>query len=68
MTIFLRKLITDNGDVVFPLSEMEVTSTSVGRFVSDSGKYYMPIFEEIVPIVGGNPMGLLLTLTYSATP
>ena len=68
MSIFIRRWVGDNGDILFPLTDIQVSTLTDGTLISAKGRYYIPINEEVVPIVAGNPMGLLLTLTYSATP
>jgi hypothetical protein len=63
MAIRILKWIGDNGDVLIPLSEETYNN---GNMISQSGIFFKPItIEEITPLLG-NPMGLLLTLTYSA--
>lgn len=65
MAIKITKWIGSNGEVLIPLSEETYNN---GNMVSTRGTYFFPLTEEIVAIEAGNPMGLLLTLTYPATP
>ena len=57
--------IGSNGDILLPLPEVVGNTSSL---ISDKGVYYKVQTKEIVAIEAGNPMGLLLTLTYPATP
>lgn len=66
MAIRITKWIGSNGEVLFPLGED--TTYNSNNLVSTKGTYFMPSTEEIILIEAGNPMGLLLTLTYPATP
>lgn len=63
MTTILDRYLSDKGTILIPLS-----TDAIPNFISDKGEYFFPQTHEVVPIVAGNPMGLLLTLTYSATP
>lgn len=66
MATRVLKWIGSNGEVLLPLSE---TTYNTGKMISvKKGVWYTPITEEVVVIEAGNPMGLLLTLTYPATP
>lgn len=65
MAVIVKKYIATNGDVVFPLTS---TANNTSNLISDKGVLYLAELEEIVAIEAGNPMGLLLTLTYPATP
>lgn len=64
MATYVRKYIGTNGDVLLPLSE---TAGNTSSLVSDKGVFYLAQTEEVVAIEAGNPIGLLLTLTYPAT-
>lgn len=64
-TTYVRRYIGSNGDVLLPLGE---TEDNTADLISDKGVYYLAITETTADIVAGNPMGLLLTLTYPATP
>jgi hypothetical protein len=59
----LDMYIGSDGEVLLPLDDNEHPT-----LVSQSGTYYFPQTTELVTIEAGNPMGLLLTLTYPATP
>lgn len=65
MAIKVLKWIGSNGEVLQPLSEETYND---GRMISTRGTYFIPITQEIVAIEAGNPMGLLLSLTYPDTP
>lgn len=65
MATRVTKWIGSNGEVIIPLSE---TTYNTAHMVSSYGNYFFPLTEEIVAIEAGNPIGLLLTLTYPATP
>lgn len=59
--------IGDDGDYIRPIS---ATADNTSDLVSDRGVYYKAFITDttVYPIEAGNPMGLLLTLTYPATP
>ena len=58
--------IGSNGEVLLPLA---TTSDNSAPMVSSNGNYFMPIFYTAPPTIeAGNPIGLLLSLTYSGTP
>lgn len=65
MAIVVKKWIGSNGEVLIPLTQETYNN---GKMVSTRGTYFMPITEESITIQAGNPMGLLLALTYPATP
>lgn len=65
MATRVTKWIGSNGEVIIPLSE---TTYNTANMVSSCGNYFFPLTEEVVAIEAGNPIGLLLTLTYPATP
>lgn len=65
MAIRIKQWIGSNGEVLMPLSQETYNN---GNMISTKGTYFMPITEETVIIEAGNPMGLLLSLTYPATP
>jgi len=60
--IRITKWIGSNGEVLLPLTEETYND---GNVVSSKGTFFFPITEEVSVPVTGNPMGLLLTLTYS---
>lgn len=66
MATRVKKWIGSNGEVLIPLGDP--TTYNTNKMVSTSGIYYFPQTEEVSVIVVGNPMGLLLSLTYSGTP
>ena len=59
--------IGDDGDYIRPIS---ATADNTSDLVSDRGVYNKAFISDttVYPIEAGNPMGLLLTLTYPATP
>lgn len=61
MATKVNKWISDKGEVLIPL---EVTTYNTSPMVSDGGTYWFAVTEEVVAIETGNPIGLLLTLTY----
>lgn len=61
----LDRYIGENGDILFPLS---VTADNTSNLISSRGVLYFAQTHDTAEIVAGNPIGLLLTLTYSATP
>lgn len=63
-TVFDRYIGSD-GDVLIPV-EPETTYSPL--LSVKKGVYFIPQTHEVVTIEAGNPMGLLLTLTYPATP
>lgn len=63
-TVFDRYVGT-NGDILIPVNP-EVTYSPL--LSVKKGVYFIPQTHEVVSIEAGNPMGLLLTLTYPATP
>lgn len=65
MATRVDRYIGSNGDVLIPI---ESTSNNTSDLVSIAGIYYLAQTHEVVQIEAGNPMGLLLTLTYPATP
>lgn len=64
MTTRVDMYIGDNGVILLPL-----TTDATSDLMSDKGEYFMAhiIDTTVYPIEAGNPMGLLLTLTYPAT-
>lgn len=66
MATILDRYIGSNGDVLIP-TETSATNTSP-LYSTKKGIYYIAQTHEVVQIEAGNPMGLLLTLTYPATP
>ena len=65
MAIYIRKWICEDGSVLFPQNEISISDVSHGALIPSKGKYYIPINEEVVAIQTGNPIGLLLSLTYT---
>lgn len=65
MATIVTKYIGSNGDVLLPISE---TANNTSPLVSGKGVYFIPLTEEQAIIEAGNSMGLLLALTYPATP
>lgn len=65
MAIRVDRYIGSNGEILLPL---EQTTYNTAALIGSDGVYYIPQTSEVVVIEAGNPMGLLLTLTYPATP
>lgn len=65
MVVVLDRYIGTNGDILLPVKSSDSNTSDL---ISIKGVYYLAQTHEVVPIVAGNPMGLLLTLTYPATP
>lgn len=65
MTTIVDRYIGSNGDVLIPITS---TTDNTSNLISIRGVYYLAQTHEVVTIVTGNPMGLLLTLTYASTP
>lgn len=61
----LDRYIGENGEMLFPLTD---TANNTSDLISSRGVIYFAQTHEVTEIVEGNPMGLLLTLTYPATP
>lgn len=59
--------IGDDGELLMPIN---TTPNNTSDLLSDRGVYYKAFITDttVYPIEAGNPMGLLLTLTYPATP
>lgn len=66
MATRVLKWIGSNGDVLLPLST--ATYNTGNLYSTKKGTWYTPITEELTIIEAGNPMGLLLAITYPATP
>lgn len=64
MVNIVKRYIGVNGDILIPVPE---SNDNTSNLVSLKGVYYLAQ-TEAVPIEQGNPMGLLLTLTYPDTP
>jgi len=65
MAVVLDRYIGANGDILIPVTSSDSNTSDL---ISIKGVYYLAQTHEEVSIVAGNPMGLLLTLTYPATP
>lgn len=65
MVVRVDRYVGSNGDILLPVAE---TANNTSDLISIKGIYYIAQTTEIVGIEAGNPMGLLLTLTYPATP
>jgi len=65
MVVIVDRYIGSNGEILLPI---EGTPDNTADLLSSRGVYYIAQTHEVVAIVAGNPMGLLLTLTYPATP
>lgn len=65
MVVRVDRYVGTNGDILLPVTE---TANNTSDLISIKGIYYIAQTSEIVAIEAGNPMGLLLTLTYPATP
>ena len=63
MSSIVTKWIGSNGEVLIPLS---TDTYNTGRLISTKGTYFLPsLEEEVIEIETGNPIGLLLALTYT---
>ena len=59
----ITKWVGSNGEVLFPT---ELSTDNSKPLISSNNTYFIPVFEVIYPdIVTGNPIGLLLSLTYT---
>lgn len=65
MAVIVDRYIGSNGDILLPVTD---TLDNTSDLLSVRGIYYIAQTHEVVAIEAGNPMGLLLTLTYPATP
>lgn len=65
MATIVDRYIGSNGDVLIPLGS---ALDNTNNLVSARGVYYIAQTHEQVVIEAGNPMGLLLAITYPATP
>lgn len=65
MAVIVDRYIGSNGDILLPVTD---TLSNTSNLISIKGTYYIAQTHEVVAIEAGNPMGLLLTLTYPATP
>lgn len=61
----VKRYVGSNGEVLFPVT---TTVDNTSDLISTSGVYFIAQLASNVGIVAGNPMGLLLTLTYPSTP
>lgn len=62
MATKITKWIGSNGEVLIPIGE--ATTYNTNKLISTLGTYFFPQTEEIIVIETGNPIGLLLSLTY----
>ena len=67
MAIIVDMYISDDGELLMPIN---TTPNNTSDLLSDRGRFFKVFThsDEAVAIEAGNPMGLLLTLTYPATP
>lgn len=65
MAVIVDRYIGDNGIVLLPISS---SANNTSDLISDTGVFFKVFTHEVVTIEAGNPMGLLLALTYPATP
>ena len=65
MVVVVDRYIGSNGEILIPVAASDYNSADL---ISTRGTYFIAQTHEVVDIVAGNPMGLLLTLTYPATP
>lgn len=63
MATKVTKWVGSNGEVLVPLGD--ATTYNTNKMISTHGTYFFPLTEEIVAIETGNPIGLLLSLTYT---
>lgn len=62
MATVVDRYIGDNGDVLIPINQ---NATNSANLISDKGVYYIAITHSTSAPLQGNPMGLLLALTYA---
>lgn len=62
MATRVDRYIGSNGEILIPTT---TTSNNTSALVSSNGVYYLPQTSEVVVIEAGNPIGLLLSLTYA---
>lgn len=62
MATVVKRFIGSNGDVLIPVSQ---NATNSSDLVSDNGVYYIAQVQSSSTPVQGNPIGLLLALTYA---
>lgn len=67
MSNIIDRYIDDDGEIY---TKVVVGANNVNTYYGTNNKYLIPIYHDdtVVEIVAGNPIGLLLSLTYSATP
>lgn len=65
MATIVDRYIGSNGEVLIPISD---TENNTSHLISSKGVFYLVQTHDEVTIEAGNPMGLLLAITYSATP
>ncbi len=65
MATVVKQYIGDDGTILMPMS---FSLTNTANLLSDDGTVFFAQTYEVVAIEAGNPMGLLLTLTYPSTP
>lgn len=62
MATVVNRYIGSNGEVLFPI---ESTAENTSSLISTKGVYYLAQTSGSVALVTGNPIGLLLSLTYT---
>jgi hypothetical protein len=63
MSVTVNRYIGSNGEVLIPLNQ---NATNSANLVSSRGVYYIAQTTIITTPLQGNPMGLLLALTYAS--
>lgn len=61
MATIVDRYIGSNGEILIPAT---TTANNSADLISSKGVYYLAQTHDVVVIEAGNPMGLLLTLTY----
>lgn len=67
MAIHVDMYVSDEGEILFPLT---ASDNNISDLISDKGTFFKVFTTDtsVPQIEAGNPMGLLLVLTYPATP
>ena len=62
MATIVDRYIGSNGEILIPTT---TTANNTSPLISSGGVYYLPQTSEQAIIEAGNPIGLLLALTYA---
>lgn len=63
MAVIIKRWIGSNGEILLPLTQ---ETYNEGKMISTKGTYFFPVTVSDATPLQGNPMGLLLTLTYAS--